>query len=199
MQLHFVDRQLYREITQNHKHQAITQPFQPVYILPEGGTNTLAIDSCADYAHSLPQNYDIICCACGTGGTAAGLIKGLNNSKQFIGFPVLKGADFIYTEINKFLDSEQTTEQFSNWSLQCDYHFGGYGRSTIELEDFIVYFKQQHDILLEPVYTGKMLFAIFDLIKKGYFRAGSRILAIHSGGIQGLDGFPALKARLMEE
>lgn len=196
MQLHFVSRKQYRDITQHHITDADIESFQPAYVIPEGGTNALAIDSCAEYARSLPQHYDTICCACGTGGTLAGLIKGVDNSKKVIGFPVLKGAEFLYTDINDFLASGKSTQPCADWSLITDYHFGGYARSSAELEDFIVYFKQQYEILLEPVYTGKMMFALFDLIKKGYFPEKSRILAIHSGGLQGLDGFPGLRSRL---
>lgn len=196
MQLHFIDRSLYRKISELQTQQAISRPFQPAYILPEGGSNALAVSSCAEYARSLPQDYDIICCACGTGGTLAGLIQGLNHSKKVIGFPVLKGGDFLYSDIQSYLSAGNRHQSYNNWSLISDYHFGGYGRCTSPLENFIIEFYQQQEILLEPVYTGKMLFALFDLIEKGYFQKNTRILAIHSGGIQGLDGFPRLKARL---
>ncbi len=197
MQLHFIDRKKYRIIQDIKIQQELSEAFQPVYIIPEGGSNHLAVNSCAEYIQTIPPDYDIVTCACGTGGTLAGLIKGLNGSKQIIGFPVLKGGDFLYTDIKNFLTFNSKHTHFDNWSLNTDYHFGGYGRSTEQLDDFIVNFYQQHNILLEPVYTGKMMFALYDLIKKGYFKKNTRILAIHSGGIQGLDGFPKLKERLL--
>lgn len=196
MQLHFIDRKLYRTIQDIQIQQEISQPFQPVYIIPEGGSNQLAINSCADFIQTIPPDYDIISCACGTGATLAGFIKGLNNCKKVIGFPVLKGGDFLYSDIQNFLADDPNSEHYDNWSLNTDYHFGGYGRSSDQLNDFIIHFYQQHNILLEPVYTGKMMFGLYDLIKKGYFEPETKILAIHSGGIQGIEGFPELKKQL---
>lgn len=196
MQLHFIDRKTYRTAQDTKVQDELSKPFQPVYIIPEGGSNHLAIDSCAEYIQSIPTDYDLLTCACGTGGTLAGLIKGLNNQKKVIGFPVLKGGEFLYSDIQHFLTGSEDHKKYNNWTLNTDYHFGGYGRSTEQLNDFIVDFYQKHKILLEPVYTGKMIFAVYDLIAKGYFQKNTRILAIHSGGIQGLEGFPELKKRL---
>ena len=196
MKLQFISRKEYRLIHDTNFQNTISKQYQPVYIIPEGGSNPLAINSCADYISHTTSDYDILCCACGTGATLAGLIKGLNNSKTVIGFPVLKGGEFLYDDIRSFLNETSNSNTFKNWSLISDYHFGGYARSTAELEEFIIEFKKSHNILLEPVYTGKMMFALFDLIKKGYFEKGSRILVIHTGGIQGLNGFPELKKQL---
>ncbi len=196
MQLHFIDRKTYRTIQDIKIQQELSLPFQPAYIIPEGGSNHLAVNSCAEYTKTIPTDYDIITCACGTGGTLAGIIKGMDGKKNIIGFPVLKGGDFLYSDIQNFLSNSSTQLNFNNWTLNTDYHFGGYGRTTEQLNDFIINFYQQHNILLEPVYTGKMMFAIFDLIKKAYFKKGTKILAIHSGGIQGLEGFPKLKESL---
>lgn len=196
MQLHFIDRKIYRTIQDIQIQQELSTPFQPTYIIPEGGSNHLAVNSCVEYTKTIPTDYDIITCACGTGGTLAGIIKGMGGKKNIIGFPVLKGGDFLYSDIQNFLSNSSTQLNFDNWTLNTEYHFGGYGRTTEQLNDFIINFYQQHKILLEPVYTGKMMFAIYDLIKKGYFKKGTKILAIHSGGIQGLDGFPELKESL---
>jgi 1-aminocyclopropane-1-carboxylate deaminase/D-cysteine desulfhydrase-like pyridoxal-dependent ACC family enzyme len=196
MQLHFIDRKTYRTIQDIQVQKELSKPFQPVYIIPEGGSNHLAVDSCTEYIQNIQTDYDILTCACGTGGTLAGLIKGLNGRKKIIGFPVLKGGDFLYADIQSFLTDSSGPKHYDNWALNTDYHFGGYGRSTEQLNDFIVHFYQQHNILLEPVYTGKIIFAVYDLIKKGHFQKNTRILAIHTGGIQGLEGFPELKKRL---
>jgi len=196
MQLHFINRLDYRNIHNAEIQQRIIKQFLPAYIIPEGGSNQLAVGSCADYAKTLPADYDVISCACGTGGTLAGLIKGSDNSKSILGIPVLKGAEFLFEDISNFLNTEVSADEPNNWTLNTNYHFGGYAKSSAELEDFIVEFYHNHSIKLEPVYTGKMMYALYDLIKKGYFKKNSRILAIHSGGIQGLDGFPELKKRL---
>lgn len=196
MQLHFIDRATYRTIQDRQIQQELCLPFQPVYIIPEGGSNQLAVNSCAEYIEAIPKDFDIITCACGTGGTLAGIIKGMGGRKNILGFPVLKGGDFLYSDIQNFLAYSSSQALLDNWTLNTDYHFGGYGRTTEQLNDFIVNFYQQHNIQLEPVYTGKMMFAIYDLIEKGYFKKGSKILAIHSGGLQGLEGFPELNKRL---
>ena len=199
MQLHFLDRKSYKTIHYSDHLESLTRPFQPAYIIPEGGSNSLAVDSCAEYIQRTANDYDIVCCACGTGGTMAGFIKGLKGSKTVIGFPALKGADFLNKEIRQFLSDNANSKDYENWSLITDYHFGGYAKSNRQLEDFIVEFYNQHSIILEPVYTGKMMFALYDLIKKGYFKKSSRILAIHTGGLQGLSGFTELKQRLALE
>jgi len=196
MQLHFINRSLYRTVQELRVQQEISQPFQPVYIIPEGGSNQLAVDTCAGYIQTIPADYDIIACACGTGATLAGFIKGLNNAVRVIGFPVLKGGEFLNADIQRFLSAERGHQHYHNWTLNTDYHFGGYGRSSDQLNDFIVNFYRHHRILLEPVYTGKMMFGLYDLIQQGYFEPGSRILAIHSGGLQGIEGFPELKQQL---
>ena len=193
MQLHFINRQQYRSKNEPDVIKEISKPYQPAYIIPEGGSNPLAVESCAQYIQNIPQEYDVISCACGTGGTIAGFIKGLNNSKKIIGFPVLKGGDFLYHDIQEFLKCSDNGQSFNNWTLMTDYHFGGYARCNDQLHDFIVNFYKRHNIPLEPVYTGKMMFGLFDLIEKGYFKKDTHILAIHTGGIQGLDGFPDLK------
>jgi len=122
-------------------------------------------------------DFDVICCAVGTGGTIAGIINSSGNQQKVLGFPALKG-DFLFDEIRQW-----TTR--TNWDLCLDYHFGGYAKTTPELLTFIHDFQRQNQIEIEPIYTGKMLFGIFDLIERGYFPAHSKILAIHTGGLQG--------------
>jgi 1-aminocyclopropane-1-carboxylate deaminase len=118
----------------------------------------------------------------GTGGTISGLINSSKKHQKIIGFPALKG-NFLSEEIRKFISRKK------NWSLQKSYHFGGYAKHTEELIDFINTFKEETGVLLDPVYTGKMLFGILDLVQKDTFAEGSKILAIHTGGIQGIAGF----------
>ncbi len=178
MQLHFVSRSDYLRRHEIEYQQQLKQHFPHAYLIPEGGTNALAVEGCRDIlSPSDLENYDVICCAVGTGGTISGLINASAEQQQVIGFPALKG-DFLIQDI-------QHWTQKSNWLLVQDYHFGGYAKVTPALLDFIQRFEQQYQIPLEPIYTGKMLFGLFELIKQNYFVKGSRILVIHSGGLQG--------------
>ena len=117
----------------------------------------------------------------GTGGTISGLINTSANHQKVIGFPALKGK-FLSEVIKQY-----TTK--TNWELIHDYHFGGYAKVNDELVDFLNDFNSQTKILLDPIYVGKMIFAIFALSKQGYFAPNTRILAIHTGGLQGIKGF----------
>ena len=178
MQLHFVSRQKYRQRHEAEYLAGLSAKFPYAYIIPEGGTNALAVQGCQEILSEKDlQTYDVICCAVGTGGTISGLINASAEHQQVIGFPALKG-DFLIQDI-------QHWTQKSNWLLIQDYHFGGYAKVTPALLDFIQRFEQQYQIPLEPIYTGKMLFGLFELIKQNYFVKGSRILVIHSGGLQG--------------
>lgn len=196
MQLIFVSRTEFRQLRIQATLNTFLKRFQPAYFIPEGGTSSQAVDSCAQYIETLKEQYDVFCCATGTGGTTAGFIKGIDNKSQVIGFPVLKNADYLSQDIKQLLNDDTSPYHYTHWQLNHDYHFGGYAKSSKELENFIIDFYLQQKILLEPVYTGKMLFGLFDLIQRDYFNKGSRILAIHTGGLQGLDGFPELKKKL---
>ena len=181
MRFKFVSRSDYRE-----KHtiafiKNLMEEFGDFYLVPEGGTNKLAVKGCEEILKPGDDNFDVICCAIGTGGTISGLINSMNNRQKVLGFPALKG-DFLEKEIKKY------TIEGKNWSLINKYHFGGFGKIRKELIDFMNNFHAESSIPLDPIYTGKMMFGIVDMIKKGYFKEGTRILAIHTGGLQGIDG-----------
>ena len=180
MQFKFVSRSDYREKTTESFINNLKGEFGEFYHVPEGGTNTLAIRGCEEILSETDKEFDFICSSVGTGGTISGLINCSKHSQQVLGFPALKG-DFLKNEIVKFAHQ-------SNWQLVTDYHFGGYAKVAKELIDFINKFKEDTNIPLDPVYTGKMMFGIFDLIDKGFFPIGSKILAIHTGGLQGIEG-----------
>ncbi len=184
MQFKFVDRASYREKNTLEFIDKLEKDFGHFYLIPEGGTNELAIKGCEEILTKDDVDYDFICCSVGTGGTISGLINSSKPDQQILGFPALKG-DFLKKEIVKFA-------QKSNWELITDYHFGGYAKVTKELIDFINAFKMNTKIQLDPVYTGKMMFGIMDLIDKGFFPKGSKILAIHTGGLQGILGMNKL-------
>ncbi len=182
MQLHFVSRTDYRRKANSDFIEHLKQQFGEFYLIPEGGTNALAVQGCEEIlTEQDKQDFDYICCAVGTGGTIAGMINASSKQQKILGFPALKG-DFLAEEIKQW-----TTR--TNWDLCLDYHFGGYAKTTPELLEFIQDFQTKTNIEIEPIYTGKMLFGILDLIERGYFPANSRILAIHTGGLQGNKGF----------
>lgn len=188
MQLGYLSRSDYRQKTSPRILQQLQQTYGNFYLIPEGGSNELAVKGAAEIIHELDQEFDLVCAACGTGATLAGLIIGLDNHSQLLGFAALKGADFLYDDIARLLRTT-VNQQYDNWSLNLDYHLGGYAKTRPELFDFIARFQQEYGIALEPVYTGKMFYGLFELIARGHFAPGSRILAIHSGGLQGWRGF----------
>ncbi|HEX5636843.1 MAG TPA: pyridoxal-phosphate dependent enzyme [Gammaproteobacteria bacterium] len=187
MQLHFVNREQYRHKTEADFMAGLRQQFGNFYLLPEGGSNTLAMQGCAEIIDELTEPYDVLCVDCGTGTTLAGVICGNKDQTQVLGFSVLKGGDFLSPQVQSMLDKAHC--HYHNWQINKDYHFGGYAKTTPALFEFMETFKLDHGVQLEPVYSGKMFYGIFDLIKKGYFKQGSRILALHGGGLQGLRGY----------
>ena len=181
MMLIFTDRLSYRDKPSLYKTHFKDDP--NAYFIDEGGAGELGVKGCAELVDELPENYDHIFCAAGTGTTAAGIIKsiaGREVTSQVHVIPVLKAGSFLETEIEKY-----TSHTFE---LHLNYSFGGYAKTTPELLTFIQNFCKSTGILIEPVYTGKMFFAMYDLIKKDSFCPGSKILAIHTGGLTGILG-----------
>ncbi len=181
MQLHFVSRTDYKD-----KSRLPAQIFggeDNLFILPEGGTNELALKGVAEIMDDEMKEMDVVCCPVGTGGTLAGLVSA-GSSVSFLGFSALK-ADLAH-DVSKLLSSQACVSQYN---LVNEYHFGGYARTTDSLMDFIKDFMRNHGVLLDPVYTGKMMYGLFDLISKGHFPEGTKICAIHTGGLQGWGGF----------
>lgn len=180
MELQFMNREDYRNKHKPLFLSELQQKYPDYYILPEGGTNTLAIKGCEEILTPNDTIFNYICCAVGTGGTLAGIINSRENHQKVIGFPALKEI-FLETEIEKYTSK-------NTYSLCRAYNFGGYGKITDELIQFLNKFYEQTHIPLDPIYTGKMIFGIFALIKQNYFPENSKILAIHTGGLQGIAG-----------
>ncbi len=198
MELKYISRSLYKEEKYNASFlQEMKVEFGDFYLVPEGGSNAFAVKGCTEIINNIDIDYDIICCACGTGGTIAGIIAAANETKEIIGFPALKGGAFLQNDIQQLLADYQ--QQFvveinnKDWRLVADYHFGGYAKITSELTDFINDFYQQQNIPLDLIYTGKMLFGILHLAKTTAFFNGKKIVAIHTGGLQGNRGFDKIK------
>lgn len=177
MQLEFISRNAYRQKDQPDFLQRLQQQYPDFYLIPEGGTNALAVQGCREILTTEDAQFDLICCAVGTGGTLAGLIEASQQHQQLLGVSTLKG-DFLTHEV-----AQLTTKR--NWRILEDYCCGGYAKTTPELIQFIQAFEQRYNIPLEQVYTGKMLRGIFDLIDQDKIGPDQKILLIHTGGLQG--------------
>jgi 1-aminocyclopropane-1-carboxylate deaminase len=181
MRLHYITREAYR-----HKHEdtfieELHERYGDFYLIPEGGTNALAVKGVEEFARALGHDFDYLGCAVGTGGTLAGLINGLPDRVQLLGFPVLKGGEFLADEIRPYVHPHK-----NNWTLLPEYHFGGYAKHTPQLLAFIENFNTKNNFAIEFVYTGKLFAGVYELLAKGFFRNGSTILLIHTGGLQNI-------------
>lgn len=181
MQLHFVSREAYRQKNTESFRDELRALFGNFYEVPEGGTNALAVQGCQEILTPDDAVFDFITTAVGTAGTISGIIRSTHQHQKVLGFPALKG-DFLSKEIEKYT-------QKTNWKLINEYHFSGYAKYNQKLIDFLNNFYLKTKIPLDPIYTGKMMYGIFDLIEKDFFPEKSKILAIHTGGLQGILGF----------
>ena len=187
MRLHFVSRTDYQRKDEPAFIADLHRQFGDFYGLPEGGTNDLAVEGTAEIMPELITQLgdapDYVCCAVGTGGTVAGLTQSAPDQTTVLGFMALNARDF---QLPVLLPAS------AHCRLIPDYHFGGYAKITPELIDFIRAFEQKTGIQLEQVYTGKLLYGLYDLARQGFFRGGSTVVAVHTGGLQGrsmlLDG-----------
>ncbi len=184
MILHYVSREEYKLRNSKDYIDQLKQKFADTFIIPEGGTSEFALKGVEEMADEVNQQLgftpDYYTVAAGTGGTAAGI---LSSGANVLAFSALKGGDFLETDILNLVGENDLRGQLK---LFTDYHFKGYAKYTQELLDFILIFKRKHGILLEQVYTGKMLFGLYDLIGNGYFKTGDCIVAVHTGGLQGI-------------
>lgn len=181
MQLEFVSRELYKSRHEAKFIDLLQQRFGYFYLVPEGGTNELAIRGCEEILTPEDRTFDFVCVSVGTGGTMTGLINSAGPNQEVLGFASLKGG-FLGKEIAKRAICPD------HWSLVSDYHFGGYAKINEKLISFINQFYKSTTIPLDPVYTGKMMYGLVDMIRNKRFEKNSRILAIHTGGLQGIDG-----------
>lgn len=188
MHLHYMDRGTYRD---KHTPEVIAQlqkEFGDFYLVPEGGSNALAVKGCTEILPALDIDFDVVTTACGTGGTLAGLVAHLPAHQKVLGFPALKGGNFLYKDVESLLDAYYARENLPDtrreFTLMTDYHFGGYAKKKPALEAFIDDFQQKHSIPIEWIYTGKMFYGVYDLIQKKYFDPGTTIVTLHTGGLR---------------
>jgi 1-aminocyclopropane-1-carboxylate deaminase len=180
MRLTYLDRETYR-----HKHDPaviarLRQEFGGFYLVPEGGSNGLGVRGCAEIPAEIPDEFDVICCPCGTGGTLAGIALGLQPTQRALGFSVLKNGGFLADEIVR-LQGAAAGRTVSCWDIELGYHFGGYAKTTPELTSFITDFKRRHGLLLDRIYVAKMMYGIVDLSRSGRFASGSTVVAVITG------------------
>ena len=180
MKFRFVSRELYRLKATSGFLNELNTEFESAYIIPEGGTNEFAVQGCEEILDTEDSVFTHIACSAGTGGTASGIIRVSNDNQRVLVFPAVKG-DFLLSDIATYTHK-------TNWDLITAYHFGGYAKVTDELITFLNEFYVKTGIPLDPVYTGKMVFGIFDMISTLQIPDNAHILAIHTGGLQGIQG-----------
>ncbi|MFB0980288.1 MAG: pyridoxal-phosphate dependent enzyme [Alteromonadaceae bacterium] len=187
MKLHFIDRKTYR-LRENQDYLAELQKLYPNYlIVPEGGSNTLALPGVGEVITELNQQceFDTLLSPVGSGGTIAGLIQADNNQHQLIGIAVLKQNDYLTDQVNVLLEN---SSNYVNWQIMSEFHRGGYAKFSKEDVARILNFNEQTGFIFEPVYSGKMILALLALIEQNYFPIGHRIVILHTGGLQGIGG-----------
>ncbi|MDB3887338.1 pyridoxal-phosphate dependent enzyme [bacterium] len=193
MRFIYVSREVYRKKTELEFLQKLKVEVGDFYLVPEGGSNALAVKGCTEILNNISINFDVAAVACGTGGTISGLIASADNSKEVLGFPALKGGSFLKEDIQELLnDYSQTFNQKvrnDNWELIEQYHFGGYAKVKDELVQFVKTFYQKHKIPLDLIYTGKMFYGFYDMIENSDKFNNKTIVVIHTGGLQGNKGF----------
>ncbi len=184
MHLHFVSREEYRKKSEISFVQQLRERFGNFYLIPEGGTNALAVKGCAEFGEKLVReiDFDYICLPVGTGGTMAGIVKSLQAGQTAIGFSVLKNGGFLEAEVRAWIAGENSVGV--NWRIETNYDFGGYAKTTPALVKFIQEQKELHGLPLDQVYTAKALFGIYDLIRRNEIKKGV-VLMLHTGGLQG--------------
>ncbi|MCK5829373.1 MAG: pyridoxal-phosphate dependent enzyme [Methylococcales bacterium] len=183
MELQFVSRSEYKKLRKFKEYNELPGLQKGEYWLPEGGSTELALKGVGEIVAEIGIDTDFICVPCGTATTLAGLVKSVENDSQVMGFSALKGGSFLVDEVNTLFKKKLLNKV--NWTIQLDYHFGGFAKRNNELLLFIERFEKQHNIEIEPIYTGKMLYGLFDLVQQDYFKPGQTIVAIHTGGLQG--------------
>ncbi len=186
MTLEFVSREEFRQLRQYRHWDDLPAGQYQGYWVPEGGYNPLALKGIGELVSEIDTAWDIIVTPCGTGTTLAGLIAAMPTGCRALGFSALKADGYLDREVTELL-AETLLEKgvIADWSINHDYHFGGFARQQPELNHFMTWFEGTHRVSLDPVYTGKMLYGLWEMIKNGQFAKGSRIVALHTGGLQG--------------
>lgn len=192
MKLKFISREEYRKKNDDDFLTQLKSEFNDPFIIPEGGSNNLGLKGCAEVISEIDIDFNYIISAVGTGATIAGISTSLKKDQKAIGISVLKGAEYLSDEIESLLIDYAGTEKAESYLMNVEmihkFHFGGYAKINTELIEFMNSFYQQHGIKTDAVYSGKSLYALFQLIKNDYFEKGQKIIYYHCGGLQGNKG-----------
>jgi 1-aminocyclopropane-1-carboxylate deaminase len=180
MTLFYIDRSTYRRKMDPEVIAALHERFGNFFLIPEGGSNAEALDGCAEIAREIDSDFDLICCPCGTGGTLAGVSAGLQDGQRALGFSALRDGRFLGDEVSR-LQQQRYGRVFNNWSIECEFHFGGFARRNAELTAFIDSFERRQGLRLERIYVAKMLYGIFTLIERGVIIDGTTVVALITG------------------
>ena len=180
MRLSYLSRDAYRRKADPDVLEALRRTFGSFYLLPEGGSNELAVRGCAEIPAEIEMDFDVICCPCGTGGTLAGIAAGLRPGQRAVGFSALKGGGFLEDDVAG-LQAHAFGGRRGDWRIEHEHHFGGYARMNAELEAFITNFRARHGLVLDWVYVAKMIYGIYALAQAGAFAPGSRVVAVITG------------------
>ncbi|MET8446676.1 pyridoxal-phosphate dependent enzyme [Streptomyces sp. NPDC005209] len=181
MRLHFVDRATYRRKAEPETLRAVLRAAgaENAYVVPEGGSNAEAVRGCRALGAELRGRADVVAVACGTGGTLAGLAAGLAPEQRALGIPVLKGG-FLTAEVEA-LQERAFGARRGAWSLDDRFHFGGYARTTPELDAFAEDFEHRHGVPVERLYVAKLLYGLVALADEGAFPRGTTLAAVVTG------------------
>lgn len=190
MNLQFVDRKTYRQRDEEEYLQELSKQHPKYFIIPEGGSNTLALRGVAEVCEELhlQTQYDTLLTPVGSAGTISGLILGDNNQHNILGIAVLKQKNYLHDSVNTLLKNDGKSQPMKNWKILNDYHCGGYAKFSHKNLKTLKEFSAITGVLFEPIYSGKMILALLDLIEKGYFEENHHIVLLHTGGLQGLGG-----------
>ncbi|MGS0749117.1 1-aminocyclopropane-1-carboxylate deaminase/D-cysteine desulfhydrase [Halpernia sp. GG3] len=177
MEFRFVTREDYKN--KEYFTKKLREEFPDALLIPEGGSNELAVEGIRHMLTNETKEFDYLCSAVGTGGTLGGISRYAEDKQKILGF--------------KVVEDSSLKEKIFNWSGKKNFElisasYGAYGKITEENIRFINDFHEKYGILLDPIYTGKMMQKLFEMIGQNYFESGTKILAFHTGGLQGIEG-----------
>ncbi len=185
MQIQYVDREVYRALRDDPGHwQTLVAQEPHCYWLPEGGSTPDALAGVAELVDELPFIPDVILVACGTGATMAGLLAGLRGRGRVVGIAVINHGEYLRNEMSRLLCQAGYVD-YRNYQLHTHFHHGGYAKASPELHKFCGNFMERFQLPIEPVYTGKVFFALQSLIASGDILRHEKVVVLHTGGLQG--------------
>ncbi|NQY09340.1 MAG: pyridoxal-phosphate dependent enzyme [Flavobacteriales bacterium] len=179
MEIHYISRTEYRNKNDEEFVNLLKAQFGECFVVSEGGANDLGVKGAEEILQHTDLSFNHVVCSVGTGAMMAGIVNSVREETSVTGYASLKGASFLNEEVARFLKGGH-----QNWSINLDYHFGGYAKTTDILNDFIEKFEFDFEIKLDRIYNGKMFFGLMERIRNGGFKAGNKIVAIHCGGGQ---------------